>query len=1207
MTTSYNKFYNVWIKNENTVPATYGNVSLYSQAKVDLNEITTSNLAVNKNNTSYAFDVSGNSFLTGRTDISGNLYVNGVEVNGGGGNTFNDGIIVKQGSASYALDVSGSSIFLGPSTFTSDGNTFNVTSANANPLNYDFSTFPGYTTPVYPNLTILRDRIGNITLGNWTFSLAGLNSQVVWSAGNNGLEYYGNPPPGYSYCIFMRAIARSTSYVQQTMNFTAGKQYVMKWWSYYGWVNIYSGGSRTGLINVTIQNSTDTYTYNDQDTRVAIQWRQHIMRFSVSTTGLSTIRFTATDTIAPSGTPFPFALGGITIREYSSVKLTDSTQSLNSFIAGDFNYQRNLFTQNLYGSGDFGTSSGRGTFYAPSPNINCLCINNNTFNAGTNLNNIAIGKAAYLKANGTQDNINIGSYQNLIGDTNQISHTGQRNIQIGNNQEGSANPGNILIGHYIKSFASSIGHSIAIGNQIGAGGNDNDLLGQGVGSRTVAIGYRCFSGAVDPYNRLRADYCVAVGHQAMQSSADYYNVGVGSFALQNMLGFAGAIPGSATTQHNTAIGYQAGRLRTNFNRCTFIGANTDLSGNIFTDCTALGYNARCGANFATAIGSGVYNETENSVRIGRSSDKVFIDGGLVATNGSSTYALDISGNSFLSGRTDISGNLYVNGVEVTGGGGGGGNTFDDGIIVNQGTATYAVDVSGNLNIKNGVLTIQESTELNSIYNQTEFNNYVYFSYLGQFNEGIEINGGSLTMSGEEGNININDGALIVADSSFNNTISNETEFYNKVYFYDYTPEFHNGISIPFGDISIDGGLIALNSSSTIDVSGNLNINNGGLIVQDSSANNTISNETEFYNKVYFYDYTPEFHNGLSIPSGDILIDGNNIEDLYVDISNNQTIQGEKKFVANRTYFSDTGFITMDSSNNLFITKNSGISQAGENNLIIGTNNASGSSGMTTAATNNTGFGTETLQSLTSGRENQVYGYSSGSNITTGIQNILGGFFSGYYITTGEKNVAWGSNCFDALTTGNNNTAIGNEAGGQAKTSNRCTFLGWNTSQDVSGNTYADSTAVGAGAKITASNQVVLGTADDTTIPKGKLLHNGVYQNYFDNTLLTANTTLNFPCNETYVCYETGTDFTITLPEITSASQLGAKLIFTIVTDNGASINFIRQGTNNKIILKGTTTGYTSAQPVLTGYGSTSAMFVAVRHTTTNTNYVWQQR
>jgi hypothetical protein len=576
---------------------------------------------------------------------------------------------------------------------------------------------------------------------------------------------------------------------------------------------------------------------------------------------------------------------------------------------------------------------------------------------------------------------------------------------------------------------------------------------------------------------------------AMRSSADYYNVAVGSMALQNMIGKAGASPGSLTTQFNTALGYQAGKIQTDLNRCTLIGANTDMSGNAFTDITCLGYNAKAGANFATAIGSGVYNATANSVRIGRSSDKVFIDGGLVATKGSSTYA---------------------------------------------------IDVSGNMNIDNGKLVIQSSSNNNQIYNQTEFNNYTYYSYLAEFNGDIKVTGTS------------------------------------------YTPRFYT-------ELSSNNNIVITNDVS-------LNIQSNSRI-----------NMYDLYGKVGEWSDS-KFE--VSVPinaNGGINIDGNAIENLYVDISNNQVIVGQKKFTSNRTYFNEFSFLTMDASKNIFMTRNNTISQAGEGNIIIGGTDITGSGNMTTSATNNTAFGSSTLTNLTSGRENQVYGYSSGASITTGIQNIVGGFFCGYYITTGQNNVAWGSNCFDKLTTGNYNSALGDNAGKEAKTSNKCSFIGWNSGQDSSGNTYSDSTALGAGATITGSNQVVLGTSSDTTIPKGKLLHNGVYQNYYDNTFISSNTTLNFPCNETHVVYETGAQFTITLPEITSASQLGAKLIFTLVTDNGAGIYFIRQGTNNKLIPKGTTTAYTTSYELLnTGSFKTSTMLVAVRHTTTNTNYVWRE-
>lgn len=87
-------------------------------------------------------------------------------------------------------------------------------------------------------------------------------------------------------------------------------------------------------------------------------------------------------------------------------------------------------------------------------------------------------------------------------------------------------------------------------------------------------------------------------------------------------------------------------------------------------------------------------------------------------------------------------------------------------------------------------------------------------------------------------------------------------------------------------------------------------------------------------------------------------------------------------------------------------------------------------------------------------------------------------------TTGVFNTAIGASSLSNNTTGNNNTAIGANAGlNNVNNSNYNTFLGNNT--DNTG-VFSTSTAIGYNAKITASNQIVLGTATETVQIPGQL-------------------------------------------------------------------------------------------------------------------------
>jgi len=128
--------------------------------------------------------------------------------------------------------------------------------------------------------------------------------------------------------------------------------------------------------------------------------------------------------------------------------------------------------------------------------------------------------------------------------------------------------------------------------------------------------------------------------------------------------------------------------------------------------------------------------------------------------------------------------------------------------------------------------------------------------------------------------------------------------------------------------------------------------------------------------------------------------------------------------------------------------------------------AIGYQALTSATTNGycvaIGFGA--LSSNLTGRYNVAVGGGS-LNSSTGTQNTALGHYSLYSLTTGSYNVAVGYNAGfqgTAITTGSNNT-----------------FVGFNTQSNGAG--YNQSTALGSGATITASNQVVLGTTTETVV------------------------------------------------------------------------------------------------------------------------------
>ena len=108
------------------------------------------------------------------------------------------------------------------------------------------------------------------------------------------------------------------------------------------------------------------------------------------------------------------------------------------------------------------------------------------------------------------------------------------------------------------------------------------------------------------------------------------------------------------------------------------------------------------------------------------------------------------------------------------------------------------------------------------------------------------------------------------------------------------------------------------------------------------------------------------------------------------------------------------------------------------------------------------------------------------NNTTGSYNVALGNSALNGNTSGIDNTAIGTNTLINNTTGSNNTAIGNNALKNNKNGTYNSALGFGADVDSSANTWNYSTAVGYNSQITASNQIVLGTINETVYIPGNL-------------------------------------------------------------------------------------------------------------------------
>ena len=171
------------------------------------------------------------------------------------------------------------------------------------------------------------------------------------------------------------------------------------------------------------------------------------------------------------------------------------------------------------------------------------------------------------------------------------------------------------------------------------------------------------------------------------------------------------------------------------------------------------------------------------------------------------------------------------------------------------------------------------------------------------------------------------------------------------------------------------------------------------------------------------------------------------------------------------------------------------------------------------------------------------------NCTSGNTNFGAGGGCLFSMVSGSFNVAVGTDCINKSTSGNYQVGIGNaalynsncgtsvgigyRAGLNNLSGNSSTFIGDRADCAVAGN-FSNSTAIGAFANVTASNQIVLGTAAETQVVQGQF-------NWNFGAIITASVTLSTPLKTMYIITSVAATI-ITLPNPV-ALHTGVRLLF----------------------------------------------------------------
>ena len=138
---------------------------------------------------------------------------------------------------------------------------------------------------------------------------------------------------------------------------------------------------------------------------------------------------------------------------------------------------------------------------------------------------------------------------------------------------------------------------------------------------------------------------------------------------------------------------------------------------------------------------------------------------------------------------------------------------------------------------------------------------------------------------------------------------------------------------------------------------------------------------------------------------------------------------------------------------------------------------------------NTSIGAVSMQNTVNGSSNTSVGHNSLVTNINGSNNCS--FGQGTLLSCLESgNSAFGQFAISSLSNGSNNSGIGYASGKLLYSGSNNTFLG-STADLISNGSSNNSTAIGYGAKLTGSNQIMIGTIAETVYIPGKLFVNNV--------------------------------------------------------------------------------------------------------------------
>lgn len=187
-----------------------------------------------------------------------------------------------------------------------------------------------------------------------------------------------------------------------------------------------------------------------------------------------------------------------------------------------------------------------------------------------------------------------------------------------------------------------------------------------------------------------------------------------------------------------------------------------------------------------------------------------------------------------------------------------------------------------------------------------------------------------------------------------------------------------------------------------------------------------------------------------------------------------------------------------------------ISNAGSLNVFLGV-----SAGPVNTGQQNTFVGSRSGQTHTSGLRNTYVGDAAGSQTTNSNENTFVGALAGLSARTiggavPAQNSFFGAGAGQNTTTGAGNTFLGFVAGNNNTTGSFNTAVGYNAT--LRSENLFNATAIGAGAEVSTSNTVVLGTADDRLVVPGLGKHRSALYVSGDGEIGISTSSLRYKTN-----------------------------------------------------------------------------------------------